>query len=145
MIVFLLTLIFIAAALSLISYVYCWQDIQRGQPHIISLRQITGIMDRNRITRLFGAPKPGYYYTLTPAMQAILTRRRQRFFYLECAADAVCAIGAWHFITAPSGTLTVGSFIVLAGLCQGINFFWSMWLVRKWAHQIREEMDDKRG
>src|SRR5689334_16790296 len=99
MISLLLLSIFVTASLSLVSYIYCWQDIRHGHPHIISLRQITSVMDRERLTRMFGQPQPGYYYKLTPEQVHNVMKRRGWFFYSECTADIMCLLGAWMYMT----------------------------------------------
>lgn len=139
---FLLGLIFVSAALSLVSYVYCWHDIRGGRPHIISLRQILTIMDRNRINEMFGAPEPGYYYPLSPAQLRIVMQERRWFYTRECTTDIVCLVGSWLYMTGGASPDTVYGFILLAGLCQGINVAYSLWLIRKWSAQIREELDN---
>src|SRR5437868_5178985 len=98
MIQFLLILIFCSSALSLLSYVYCWQDIRTGRPHIISLRQITTIMDRNRLNQMFGPPEKGYYYMLSPEQLYGLIQSRRWFYVCECAADITCALGVWLYM-----------------------------------------------
>ena len=139
---FLLVGIFISAALSLLSYLYCWQDIKGGNPHIISLRQITSVMDRERLNRYFGPPMPGYYYTLTPQQVQGVVWRRFWFVSLECALDVTCLLGAWWFSHNGDHVLFVYGFICLGGLCQGLNFAHSFWLMRKWQHQLREEIEN---
>jgi len=142
MIQFLLIVIFISAALSLLSYIHCWQDICRGRPHIISLRQITSVMDREWLNRRFGAHEPGYYYKLSPAQIQDIVRKHGWFFYCECAMDTVCLFGAWWFsIGLGSGDMAL-LFILLAGAGQGLNVAYSFWLMRKWKHQIREEIEN---
>jgi len=138
----LLILIFIAAAMSLVSYVYCWQDIKGGRPHIVSLRQITGIMDRNRLNRRFGIPETGYYYPLSPEQMQDLLRSRAWFFYGECTADAVCLLGVWLYMNGQGDSDFLWWFIALAGICQIINVGFSLWLVHKWREQIREEIEN---
>ena len=32
--------------------------------------------------------------------------------------------------------------LTLAGLCQGINLAYSLWLMRKWQDQFREELEN---
>ena len=142
MIQFLLVVIFISAAVSLLSYVYCWQDIRSGRPHIISLRQITNIMDRLRLNQWFGTPEPGYFYVLPPEVVRWIMRWRAVFFYRECLADIVCLIGAWWFSVSATETFSVYAFIVMAGVCQGINLLYSYKLLQKWGHQIREEIEN---
>ena len=142
MTIFLLIVIFICAALSLLSYIHCWQDIRGGRPHIISLRQITSVMDRERINQWFGAPARGYYYKLSPEQLQSILRRRGWFFYTECAVDIVCLFGTWWFATGMGSAEMVWPFILLAGICQGVNLVYSFWLMRKWQHQIHEEMDN---
>jgi hypothetical protein len=139
---FLLVIIFIAAGMSLLSYVYCWIDILGGSPHIISLRQITAVMDRERLNLRFGPPDASYRYALDKPQLAALIRSRRGFFAAECTADALCLLGAWLYMGAGMDDSHIGWFILLAGLCQGINVGWSLWQVRKWAHQIVEEMDN---
>lgn len=139
--IFLIT-IFMAAATSLISYIYCWHDIKTGRPHIISLRQITNIMDRNRLTALFGKPEPGYYYVLSPQMLVAFTRKYQTSYYSEVGADTMCLIGSYMYMTGQLAADRVWWFIALAGFCQVVNFCYSIMLVRRWAHQFREEMND---
>ncbi len=124
------------------SYVYCWQDIKSGRPHIITLRQITSIMDRHRLNAMFGQPAPGYYYPI-PSEKLLPMLNRYRGFYIrECAADLVCMLGAWRYIASSTNPGTQSLFILLAGTCQAINILYSIWLIRKWADQLREEMEN---
>lgn len=139
----LLGLVFCAAGLSLLSYLYCWHDIQSGAPHIISLRQVTSIMDRERLNRLFGAPEPGYIYKLNPQRLKSFVRRHRYYIWRECAADLICMVGAWRYLAGDADPQGLPLFLLLATLCQGINILWSLYLVRKWAHQIKEELDDR--
>lgn len=134
--------IFFTALLSLASYLYCWNDIRRGRPHIISLRQVTLIMDRNALNRLFGQPQPDYRYALPLETLARLIKAKQGYVYLEMAADALCMLGAWRYLTGAAPEALEEWFILLAALCQGVNIVYSMWLVWKWGDQIREEMED---
>lgn len=142
MMAFLLIVIFITAALSLLSYVYCWNDIKGGRPHIISLRQITNVMDRDEINRMFGEPEPGYFYPLAPSQITKLLAARRWYYWCECAADSACLLGAWYFYMSGQDGTDVWIFLGLASLCQGINLAWSAWLIRKWRHQIREEIEN---
>lgn len=139
---FLLGLVFVVAALSLLSYVYCWQDIKGGRPHIISLRQILVIMDRHRIDALLGGHGPGYYYRLTPAQVAALLSGRRWFYRRECAADLTCLLGSWLYMTGVGDARAASWFVLLAGLCQGINLAYSLWLIGKWRDQLKEEIDN---
>jgi hypothetical protein len=109
-----LILIFISAGLSLVSYVYCWQDIRTGRPHILALRQITSIMDRHRLTALFGQPEPGYYYKLTPEQVKALIRRHLNFYIGECAAELVCMLGVWRYMSGSASPDGLPAFILLA-------------------------------
>ena len=138
----LLLTIFIVAALSLLSYAYCWRDIQGGRPHIISLRQITGIMDRHRLDAIFGAHGRGYCYEFPPALLRAFNRAWRGYCYREIAADGVCMLGAYRYMTGDAAADTVWWFVLLAGACQAINFGYSIHLVRRWSHQIREEIGD---
>lgn len=142
MVSFLLVSIFLAAALSLLSYLYCWWDIQSGSPHIISLRQITNIMDRHLLDRIFGAHKEGYVYELSPQKLAFIRLVWGGYYYRELAADTICMIGAYYYMTQAAAPAFVLLFIVLATTCQAINFVFSIRLVRRWKHQIREELED---
>ena len=142
MIEFLLVAIFCSAAMSLISYMYCWQDIRGGRPHIISLRQITSIMDRNRLTQLLGKPEPGYYYALSPAQLSVIIRSRRWFYTRECAADITCILGAWLYMTGSIGDENILLFIILALSCQMVNLIYSFCLISKWRFQLREEIEN---
>ena len=140
----LMVLIFLSAGLSLVSYVYCWQDITSGRPHILALRQITSIMDRNRLNAIYGQPEPGFYYPLSPQTVAQLTSRYRWFYMRECAAEAVCMLGVWRFMVGSGAPELQGLFVVLALLCQGVNFIYSLWLIRKWRDQLQEEIQQRR-
>jgi hypothetical protein len=142
MVEFFLMMIALASALSLLSYSYCWHDIKTGHPHIISLRQMTNVMDRNRLNNLFGRHDNRYRYHLSPPMLKSFIKNRQWFYHSEMTADAVCLAGAYLYLNADVSAASVGWFILLAGACQVINFAYSIWLVRKWAHQIREELGE---
>jgi hypothetical protein len=139
----LMVLVFLSAGLSLVSYVYCWQDITSGRPHILALRQITSIMDRNRLNAQYGQPEPGFYYTLTPAQIATLTSRFRLFYLRECAAEGVCMLGVWRFISGSGTPDLQWIFVFLAITCQGINFIYSIWLLRKWRDQLQEEIQQR--
>jgi len=140
----LLLVVLLLSALSLASYVYCWRDVMRGHPHIISLRQITCIMDRHLLDIMFGRHEAGYRYTLSPHARRWFARQWGGYWLREVAADAVCIIGALYFWFMDDRPLMV-SFLLLALTCQGINMVQSMWLVRRWRHQIIEELDDGGG
>lgn len=139
---FLLVAIFCSASLSLISYIYCWNDIRGGRPHIISLRQITAIMDRNQLNRLYGKPEPGYYYVLSPAQRTGLIQSCRWFYTRECAADITCIIGVWLYMTRAIANNNILLFILLASLCQMINLVYSLCLISKWRDQLREEIEN---
>ncbi|MBY0406346.1 MAG: hypothetical protein K2Q01_01540 [Rickettsiales bacterium] len=134
--------IFLTAALSLASYVYCWQDIKTGRPHIITLRQITAIMDRNQLNALFGMPKPGYFYELSEETVHNLLTRYRGYYVRECAADSVCMLGVWRHMQGAAAPETMALFILLAMTCQGVNIIYSMHLIKKYRHQLREEMEN---
>ncbi len=138
---FLLLVIFLTASLSLVSYLYCWHDIRGGNPHIISIRQITGIMDRDIINAIFGAPQPGYYYQMKPPLTRELQKLWKWRYYQEVAADSVCILGSYYYLNAGGPDIYAAWFVLLAGLCQAISIWISVHLVRKWWHQIAEEMD----
>lgn len=138
----LLLSIFMLASVSLMSYLYCWTDIRGGKPHILSLRQVTCIMDRAQINQRFGMPDKGYRYKLTPLQLKAFMGRYQYSFYRECATDLVCALGAWRFLTRDASSQLLWGFIVLGLICQGAYLAYSVTLVRKWGHQIREEIDN---
>jgi hypothetical protein len=139
---FLLILIFISAALSLFSYWYCWRDMAAGRPHIISLRQITGVMDRTRLDAYFGKHQSGYHYALSPQQVAGIVSRRRSFLFGECMLEGLCIFGAWWFATIAQGSSLVVPFMMLAGMCQAINLLYSFVLMRKWQHQIYEELEN---
>lgn len=133
--------VFLIATLSLASYLYCWNDIRRGHPHILSLRQITLVMDREALNRMFGAPDARYRYALAPEALAGVIRARRFYAYSEMAIDAVCALAMWSVVTHRALPVFEDWLVLLAGLAQGINLAYSLWLVRKWGWQIREEME----
>ena len=133
--------IFLVSLLSLASYLYCVNDIRGGRPHIVSLRQVTLIMDRKRLSRLFGEPDAGFRYTLAPDTLAAFIKARQGYVYVEMAADLMCMLGAWRYMTGMAPAALEYWFVPLAALCQGVNLAYSMWLVWKWGSQIREEME----
>lgn len=134
--------VFLIATLSLASYLYCWNDVRRGRPHILSLRQVTLIMDREALNRLFGAPGPGYRYVLSAENVAAIARSRRVYVYSEIALDAICMLAAWSVVTHQALPALEDWLVLLAGLAQAINLAYSMWLIRKWGWQIREEIED---
>lgn len=139
----LLVLIFLSAGMSLVSYVYCWQDITSGRPHILALRQITSIMDRHRLNTLYGSPEPGFYYPLSPLQVAQLTGRYRGFYLRECAAELVCMLGVWRYMSGSAAPEGQTLFILLAMACQGVNFIYSLHLIRKWRDQLQEEIQQR--
>ncbi len=138
---FLLLSIFCSASLSLLSYVYCWHDIRGGRPHILSLRQITTIMDRNRLNHMFGKPETGYYYVLKQAQREAVIRKWRWFYIRECTADITCIVGVWLYMTGTLQDENIVLFSVLASVCQMINLVYSFCLINKWQFQLREEID----
>ncbi len=134
--------IFLVSLLSLASNLYCWNDIKSGRPHIISLRQITLIMDRHVLNRIFGEPQPGYRYPLSPSVLTQFIRARRGYVYREMTADLLCMLAAWRYWTGMAPAALEAWFVLIAGLCQGISLVYSLWLVRKWGHQIHEEISD---
>ena len=138
---FLLVLIFISSMLSLMSYVHCWRDVKSGRAHVISLRQISSVMDRTVFNGWFGAPQPGYFYVLTPEQVKWFLRRYAWPVYGECAADAACLFGAWWFASGWGKEEVLLVFVLLAGLCQAMSLGYYFWLMRQWRDQIHEEID----
>jgi hypothetical protein len=122
------------------SYWFCWQDILRGRPNVLSMRQITLIMDRNKLDAIFGRHQPDYHYALAPEVLAALVRSRKFFVYSEIAAEAVCFIGAYRYLTGVASPETLWLFVVLAVMCEGIDVWMSLSLIRKYWYQIEEEM-----
>lgn len=141
MIAFLLILIFLFAACSFVSFVYCWLDIRAGKPYILSLRQITGIMDRNIINSLYGMPQKGFVYPLSPQDIRHILNTRRMYFYRECLADSLCIFGAWRFMTQDASAVIIVLFLLLGGLCQGLNMLYSYQVLQRWGDQIREELE----
>lgn len=141
MIMFIMGAIFIGAGMSLLSYIYCWQEVRDGEPHILALRQITGIMDRHELNRLYGMPDEEFYYTLEPQQTQQLVKQYRLFFLAECAAEALCMLGVWRYMTGNADMRYLWLFMVLAVTCQAINFLYSMWLIRKWKDQLQEEVE----
>jgi hypothetical protein len=139
---FMMVAIFCSASLSLVSYMYCWQDIRAGRPHILSLRQITGIMDRHCLTRLLGTPRPGYYFELSPMQRAVILRSRRLFYLRECAADLTCLAGVWLYMTGRLAPDYAPLFVALATACQLVNLLYSFCLISKWGVQLREEIEN---
>ena len=137
----LLAAIFITAGLSLLSYIYCWQDIKSGRPHIITLRQITSIMDRHRLNAMFGSPQPGYYYPIPDTILKPMLAYYRSFYLSECLADSLCMLGAWRYMQHKDAQ-GQALFISLAFTCQAVNIIYSIWLIRKWGHQLREEFEN---
>lgn len=133
--------VFLVSVLSLGSYLYCWRDVKRGNPHILSLRQVTLVMDREVLNRLFGAPGPGWRYALTPEARAELVRSRWFYIHSEMAIDLACMLAAWSVVTHKAPPAMEIWLVLLAGVAQGINLAYSVWLMKKWGWQIREEME----
>ena len=135
-----LIIIMVISVLSAASYWFCWQDILRGRPNILSLRQVTLIMDRNKLDAIFGKHQPGYVYALSPQMLAAVIRWRKFFVYSEVAAEMVCFFGAYRYLSGVSSPETLPLFVLLAMICQVIDIWMSFSLIRKYWHQIEEEM-----
>jgi hypothetical protein len=140
---FVLGIIFISAGMSLISYIYCWQEVRSGTPHILALRQITSIMDRNSLNQRYGKPDLGYNYTLTEEQVDELLATYRSFFLRECATEITCMFGVWRYMTGAAPSQYVWLFIALAVAVQGVNLAYSMWLIRKWRDQLQEETDSE--
>lgn len=139
MTIFLIGIILISI-LSAGSYWFCWQDILGGRPNILSMRQITLIMDRNKLDAIFGKHQPDYHYALSPEMLAALVRSRKFFVYSEMAAEVCCFIGAYRYLTGLASPDTLSLFVLLAVICQIIDVWMSISLIRKYWHQVEEEM-----
>ena len=137
----LLILIFLFAGCSFVSFVYCWLDIRGGKPYILSLRQITGIMDRNIINSLYGMPQKGFIYPLSPKDIRHILNSRRMYFYRESLADSLCIFGSWRFMTQEASTGMLWTFLLLGGVCQGLNMLYSFQVLERWGDQIREELD----
>ncbi len=135
-----LIIIMLISVMTAGSYWFCWQDILRGRPHILSMRQVTLIMDRNRLDAVFGRHKEGYVYELSPQSLSALVKARRFFVYSEMTAEFVCFVGAYRYLNDMAAPEFVGLFVLLAGLCQGIDIWMSIRLIRRYWHQIEEEM-----
>ncbi len=142
MMLFLVGIILISI-LSAGSYWFCWQDIKRGRPSILSMRQVTLIMDRKRLDAIFGRHQSDYTYQLSPEVLAALMRMRSFFVYSEIAAEVVCFVGAYRYLTGMASPDYAGIFIMLACCCQFIDIWMSVSLIRKYWHQVEEEMNGR--
>lgn len=140
---FLLGIIFISAGMSLISYIYCWQEVRSGTPHILALRQITSIMDRHVLNERYGKHDLGYNYTLSPEEIKKMLAEHRSFFFRECAVEIICMLGVWRYMTGVAPQRYVWLFILLALAVQAVNLVYSMWLIRRWREQLLEEPDSK--
>ncbi|MGE0755332.1 MAG: hypothetical protein AB7L92_09280 [Alphaproteobacteria bacterium] len=130
------------SAVSLCSWVYCWRDVLDGKPGILSLRQVTLIMDRHKLDEIFGRHGPGYVYELSPQAIALVKRNYSIFVYSEMAADILCFIGVYRFFTGDMSQAIVPMFTLVASMYQLVALWYSLRLVRQWWHQIEEEMDN---
>ena len=140
----LLASIALISAISLCSWWYCWQDVRGGRPNILSLRQVTLIMDRNLLDTLYGKHGQGYIYTLNKPALAQITRDRRLFVYKEMLADMLCFAGAYRYFIGSAMPDYFPIFLLLATTYQGLSIWYSISLVRRWWHQIEEEMDNLR-
>lgn len=140
----LLASIALVSVISLCSWWYCWRNVLSGQPNILSLRQVTLIMDRNLLDALYGKHGPGYIYTLNPHALRQIIRSRRLFVYGEMLADAVCFIGAWRYFGGMADFTLLPWFLAIAITYQALSVWYSLKLIRSWWHQIEEEMDNLR-
>jgi hypothetical protein len=136
-----LFLIFGCAAVSLLSYLYCWQDIRGGAPHIISLRSVTYIMDRHQLNHLYGEPDRRWRYHFPPETLKRFKARWSGQFLLAIGADSSCLLGAYRYLTEQGAPVFLPWFVLLAGGYQALSYIWSYLLVHRWGHQIREEIE----
>lgn len=128
------------SVLSLGSWLYCWNDVQKGRPNILSLRQITLIMDRHRLDALYGKHGSGYIYELSKESLQQINRDRRMFVYSEMLADGCCFFGVYRYFTGTMDTSLLPLFMTLAIAYQSLSLWYSMTLVKRWWHQIAEEM-----
>jgi len=54
------------SAYSLYSTIISWRAVRTGRVHIDIIRDLTGLIDKNEITELFGNPDAGLSYPVTP-------------------------------------------------------------------------------
>jgi hypothetical protein len=136
----LLLIVLVVSLLSFASYMYCWRDIMTGNPHILSLRQMTTIMDRHVLNLIFGAHEKDYRYWLSPTGLIWFRKQWSGYYYREIAADALCAIGALYFLSKNTPQEVTTAFLLLAITCQGITIYSAVIQVKRWRHQIEEEL-----
>ena len=57
-----------------------WREVASGRAGLFALRMLTGIPDREELSRRFGAPDATFHYTVSPEqVQAARTKARQIF------------------------------------------------------------------
>lgn len=139
-----MTLLLIAimgyALLSLASWWFCWRNVMGGRPHILSMRQITLIMDRERLDTLYGKHKPGYVYELNEAALGQIKRQHRGNMIKEMAADLLCLVGSYNYLMSDEPAGSMLTFAMFAGIYQMLTLWYSFKLVNPYWEQINEEM-----
>jgi hypothetical protein len=135
-----LAIIALLAALSLVANIHAWRDIQAGNPYILSLRQVTRIMDRARLQALFGQCDARYLFTLSAHQRKVVVRLWGLPMALDMAGDVACMAGVYYYgVIQPPGEAH-WFFISFALWYQSLGF-WDSWRqVKAWRHQIDEEL-----
>ena len=86
--------VIVGAATSLFGWWHTRRDIKSGRPSYLSLADLTGIWDRDALTRICGPPDHRDRYKVTPEMIARMPIRLWVRVFDTAALDLVSATGA---------------------------------------------------
>ncbi len=126
------------SAYSLYSTVLSWRAVRGGRVHIDTIRDLTGLVDREEINRRFGAPDAQLSYEVTPNR---IKRARTTFAFLLSSevinGFIIAALGlALYEGSTPLGwsILAAAAFYIISG------YILAAWLIAAHIEQLEEEI-----
>ncbi len=126
------------SAYSLYSTVLSWRAVRGGRVHIDTIRDLTGLVDREQINRQFGPPDEQLSYRVTP--ERIKKARTPFAFLLSSEAVDSFVIAALALALYEGGTALGWSILAAAAFYIVLGYILAAYLIAAHIDQLEEEI-----
>ena len=131
--------IFIALSVySLYTTMLSWKAVRSGLVHIDVIRDLTGRVDRDEITRLFGQPDASLYYPVTPEL--IKKNRAPFCFLLSCEGVDILNITLLGLALYEGSTPLGWAIVSASGLFIMAGYLLAAYLIAAHIEQLEDEI-----
>ena len=126
------------SAYSLYSTVLSWRAVRSGRVHIDTIRDLTGLVDREQINRRFGSPDEQLSYKVTP--NRVKKARTPFAFLLSSEAIDSFIIAALALALYEGSTVLGWSILAAAASYIVLGYALAAYLIAAHIEQLEEEI-----